>query len=234
MRGVVSVRVDPSSRALVTYSSKSEYAYDVLKRRILSEELAPGSVIGQERIAAEIGVSTTPLREALKRLATEGLVDLGAHRDARITELSAEEAASLFEIRRVLDPLAVGYAAERRTEDDLRAVRDALERLHPLTGTADWTSLEAHRAFHHAIYRASQNTELISILDRLWDKTDRYRQLALRTPRSAEDLDRSRREHHALADAVEAGDIDLAADLMREHIDHSLGHRALASLRDGD
>ncbi|HEY1135581.1 MAG TPA: GntR family transcriptional regulator [Nocardioides sp.] len=217
------------------FQSKSDYAYTVIKGRILAEELAPGSVVSQERVAAELGVSTTPLREALKRLATEGLVLLGAHRDARVTELSAHEARSLYEVRAAVDPLAARLAAERRESDDVAAIEEALGRLEPLTGRADMDHLVAHRAFHRAVYTASHNLPLVGVLEGLWDKADRYRQVGLRsTPDSAADVERVRREHHALAAAVLDGDAEEAERVMRHHVAHSLGRRAIATLEAGD
>ena len=95
--------------------TKAEIAYELVRDQVLRGGLGPGAVIPQADLARELGISTTPLREALRRLMTEGLVELDAHRDARVTRLTAEEARDLVEIRRSLDPLAAGLAAERRT-----------------------------------------------------------------------------------------------------------------------
>lgn len=215
------------------FLSKSDYAYEVLKQRILSEELAPGAVISQERLASEIGVSTTPLREALKRLATEGLVQLGSYRDARVTMLSAQEARSLYEVRLNLDPLAAHLAAERRTDADVAAIQASLERLHPLSGAVDWEALTAHREFHRSVYRASANLPLVEVLEGLWDKTDRYRRVGLKKhPATDEDQERVRSEHQALAAAVVAGDAQQAREVMHAHILNSLGRRAIDDLSD--
>src|SRR5215212_7275999 len=116
------------------YVTKSDYAYTRLREGVLSGELAPGTVLNQANLAKTIGVSTTPLREALRRLKAEGLVELDAHRDARVTELKAEEARDLFEVRRSLDPLAAALAAQRRTKADIAEIREALQGLEPLPG----------------------------------------------------------------------------------------------------
>lgn len=215
--------------------SKSDYAYAEVKRRILSDEMPPGSVIGQEALAAELAISTTPVREALKRLASEGLVRLETHHDARVTEVSAEEARHLYEVRQSLDPLAVGLAAERRTEADARAIEKALHNLRPLSGVADLGSLVAHREFHRSIYRASQNLPLTGILEGLWDKADRYRQVGLRARRVEEagEVSRVQAEHEALAAAVLQGDPGKAREVMSEHIARSLGRHAIKTL-EGD
>lgn len=208
------------------YETKSEYAYRELRRRILGGDLAPGSGINQFTLAKAIGISTTPLREALKRLKGEGLVELDAHRDARVTPLRAEEARDLLELRRALDPLAVALAAERRTDADVKAIREAAEGLRALPGDPEDEDLVAHRRFHAALYRASHNALLVEALDGLWDKTDRYRRLALEVDRGDAARERTDREHRALVDLVVAGDAEGASAVMREHVDTSLGAQA--------
>ena len=109
-------------------ATKAEVAYELVRERLVRGELVPGAVIQQGALARELGISTTPLREALRRLMSDGLVELDARRDARVTRLTAEEARDLVELRRSLDPMAAGLAAERRTRQRLAAVssiRDA-------------------------------------------------------------------------------------------------------------
>jgi DNA-binding GntR family transcriptional regulator len=215
------------------FVTKSDFAYQSLRDRILSGELAPGEVLNQAALAPSIGVSTTPLREALRRLKAEGLVELDAHRDARVSSLTAEDARDLLEMRRALDPLAAALAAERRTEDDLRAMRSAAEDLQPLRPDPAVAHLAAHRRFHTAIYAASHNDLLISTLDGLWDKADRYRRLGLGPDHGQAERDQKAAEHAALLDAVVAGDSAGAGDIMRRHIDTSLGAKAAARLAAG-
>ncbi|MFE1166058.1 GntR family transcriptional regulator [Nocardiopsis sp. NPDC058789] len=215
--------------------SKSEYAYEEIKQRILADELSPGEAVNQEGIAAELGISTTPVREAFKRLASEGLMALATHKDARVTELTLTEAQSLYEVRLNIDPLAARWAAERRSEADIALVRQAVSALHPLTGTSELPALIAHREFHRAIYRASHNEPMIEILDSLWDKADRYRQFTLKYRADTEaEIERVRGEHQALADAVIDGDPSGAEDIMRQHISRSLGRQAVEKLRAGE
>ena len=148
------------------FETKSDYAYRQVRDRILSGELQPGAVIQQRDLASLIGISTTPLREALRRLKSEGLVELDAHRDARISPLRAEEARDLLELRKSLDPLAAGLAAQRRTKADIQAIRTALPMWSPLPTPPEIGQLVAHRNFHAAIYRASHNDLLIGRLGR--------------------------------------------------------------------
>jgi DNA-binding GntR family transcriptional regulator len=211
------------------YNTKSDFAYTVVREKILSGEFAPGQVLNQATLARTIGISTTPLREALRRLKSENLVDLDAHRDARVTELTAEEARDLLELRRSLDPLAAALAAERRTKADIKDIRDAAN-VEPLRHGFGVEELEAHRRFHRAIYRASHNDLLIGTLDGLWDKADRYRRVGLVGEHGHEERDRKADEHRRLVDCVVAGDTEGAAAVMHRHISTSLGARAATRL----
>jgi len=210
--------------------TKAELAYGLVRERIVRCELEPGAVIQQGRLARELGISTTPLREALRRLMSDGLVELDAHRDARVSTLNAEEARDLVEVRRSLDPLAAGLAAERRTRADLELIRATAADLVPLRADPKLEELGSHRLFHHAIYSASHNDLLVQTLDGLWDKADRYRRLALEVERSQEDLNRTHAEHLALVEAVAAGDAETAAAVMRDHVNASLGAKAATRL----
>lgn len=207
--------------------TKSDFAYRQVRDRIVGGELEPGAVIQQRELARSIGVSTTPLREALRRLKSEGLVELDAHRDARVSALRAEEARDLLEVRRSLDPLAAALAAERRTNADIQAIRAAADGLAPLPTHPTAGQLAAHRHFHAAVYTASHNDVLIGTLEGLWDKADRYRRLALRPDRGQAARDQKAKEHDALIECVALGDSAGAADVMREHIDTSLGAAAV-------
>src|SRR5688572_24339519 len=208
------------------FATKSEFAYTRVRELILSGELEPGAVINQAVLARQIGISTTPLREALKRLKQQGLVELDAHRDARVTPLDAEEARDLLEVRRSLDPLAANLAADRRTKQDVAEMRSSLDGLQALPSNPSVQQLVAHRRFHTAIYRASHNALLVETLDGLWDTADRYRRHGLQVERSAEERATKAREHALLLEAVVEGDGDTAADVMRAHIETSLGAKS--------
>src|SRR3712207_4768517 len=142
------------------HATKSDLAYTRVRELILSGELEPGSVINQAGLAKEIGISTTPLREALRRLMQQGLVELDAHRDARVTQLDAAEARDLLEVRRSLDPMAASLAAERRTRQDLAEMRAGLDGLDALPSNPTMTQLIAHRRFHPPVVREAKSTRL--------------------------------------------------------------------------
>jgi len=213
--------------------TKNEYAYAAVRDRIMSGALPHGAPVSQEALAAELRVSTTPLREAMRRLASEGLVVLDAHRDARVAALTVDEARSLFEVRQQLDPLALRLAAERRDDADTADIKSAATSLKPLDAGSGLEALAAHRAFHAALYRASHNDLLVSLLDGLWDKADRYRRAALEArDDSPADRNRVQREHKAMMAAVLDGDPDAAERHMRSHVANSLGRRAIDLLAD--
>jgi DNA-binding GntR family transcriptional regulator len=219
------------------FATKSDLAYRRVRDLILSGELEPGAVLPQASLARTIGISTTPLREALRRLKQEGFVELDAHRDARVAPLDAAEARDLLELRLALDPYAAALAAERRTEVDVAAIENALADLEALPRSPTPAQLASHRAFHAAIHRASHNRLLAETLDGVWDKTDRYRRHALETDRSAEEKAARAVEHRQMFEAVRDGDAEVAADLLRHHVETSLGARSAVRLdleRDAD
>lgn len=223
---------DPQHSDDPGFATKSDLAYIRVRGLILSGDLAPGAVLQQAALAQTIGMSTTPLREALRRLKQEGLVELDAHRDARVRPLDATEARDLLELRRTLDPLAAGLAAERRTETDLAEITAALDGLEALSARPSLSQLESHHRFHAAIHRASHNALLVDTLDGLWVKTDRYRRHGLEAGRSDAERDARAAEHRQLVEAVRDGAADTAAELMRRHVETSLGARSADRLAD--
>ena len=153
------------------YQSKTDAAYTELRGRILDGRLEPSSPLNQEQLAAELGISTTPLREALRRLESEGFVLMPAHRDVVVTPLEPTELRVIYDVRRELDSFAAGLAATNHTDEDAAGMRASCTALRSRTGDP----ILRNRAFHRAIYLASHNHVLIEILDTLWDRSDRYR-----------------------------------------------------------
>lgn len=196
--------------------TKARAVYAELRRRILTGELAPGLTVNQESVAAKLGVSITPLREALRRLEMEGLVRLEAHRNVIVPPLTREELVELYVIRIELDPLAARLAAESASEAEIASI----VRLSNQKAARDpVVQLELNRAFHKAIYSACGNAALITILDQLWDRTDRYRLILVK-----QEVDRgpmSTSEHVDIANAIAARRPKEASQLMRQHISRS-------------
>jgi DNA-binding GntR family transcriptional regulator len=212
------------------YSSKSDVAYAEVRRLILTGALPAGSKLAQYDLAETLGMSITPIREAVRRLSGEGLIDLDTFRNARVAPISATEARQLYEVRLSLDPTAAELAASRRTDADIAQMRETLDKLLPVTRQWGEEALIAHRAFHRSLYMASHNDVLINMLEDLWDKSDRYRRLGLELPPGSESRDRDWSEHHQMLDLIMAGKGAEVADLMRRHISNSLTASAIQAL----
>lgn len=223
-----------SSPVTSVFSSKSDVAYHELRRHILTGSLEAGSRLQQYELAAQMGMSITPLREAIRRLSSEGLLDVDTHRDVRVACVSVREAQQLLEVRLALEPSAVSLAARHRTAADVAAMRDAAARLLPVTRAWGEDALIAHREFHRALYVGSHNDVMIKLLDDLWDKSDRYRRLGLDLPPGDEPRTADLDDHHRILDLVIAEDGEAAAELTRIHIERSLGAQAIDALRQRD
>jgi DNA-binding GntR family transcriptional regulator len=213
------------------FQTKADHAYYHLRIEIARGALPAGEPINQEELARTMGISVTPLREALRRLAAEGFIVLAAHRDARVAPLSAEEAQNLRELRVPLESLAAGLAAERITEPQRTELQTLAAQLQPLDEHATEQALDAHRAFHAAIWMAAGNPPLYTTLDLLWDRADRYRRHSLDEIRGSGAMRSADfQQHFELLDLILAGDREAAAELMRRHVEESLLSRGATAL----
>ena len=218
-----SVLVEPLVPVSLQTVTKAEAVYLETRSRILKGMLAPGSAVNQEVLAADLGVSITPLREALRRLEMEGLIRLEAHRTMIITPLTSRELDEMYAIRVELDPFAAGLTAVNVSEVQLEIIyRLARQK----TATDPILQLERNRGFHRAVYSSCGNNALINLLEQLWDRTDRYRLILIREELLGRST--SQPDHIDLANALAARKADLAARLMRVHIKRS--HARIASV----
>jgi DNA-binding GntR family transcriptional regulator len=211
-----------------TFTSKADIAYAEIRQQILDGRLEAGSKLRQYDLAEALGISITPLREAIRRLSGEGWIILEGHRNARVAEMDFDEARQVFETRRALEPAAVALAAVRRLNSDIARMKEALEKMLPVTREWGESAIAAHREVHQAIYSASRNAVMIRMLNDLWDKSDRYRRLGLALPPGEGPRTRDFEEHGQMVDLIVDGEADRAAELMRSHIDNSLTAAALA------
>lgn len=208
-------------------TSKADVAYAEIRQQILDGRLQAGSKLAQYALADAMGISITPLREAVRRLSGEGWIVLDTHRNARVAGLDLDGAGHVLEVRRALEPAAAALAASRRSDEDVAALRVALRRLVPVTRATGDAALVAHRDVHRALYCASHNEVMIRVIDDLWDRSDRYRRVGLQLPIGNEPRTRDFDDHHELVELVVAGEADAAAALMARHIDGSLTATAL-------
>lgn len=214
------------------FSSKADVAYAELRRLILNGGLPAGSRLAQYELAEQWRMSITPLREAIRRLCGEGLIEIDNHKDARVSAIGADEARQLFEVRVALEPAAVALAAERRTDEDIAAMKDALTHLVPVTRQWGEEGLCAHSAFHRTLYVASHNDVMIRTLDDLWAKSDRYRRLGLMLPAGDEPRIIDYNQHHQMLELVVDQDVAAAHALAKLHIENSLTASAIDALED--
>jgi DNA-binding GntR family transcriptional regulator len=195
----------------ITTTTKAEAAYAELRARILDGSLAPGASLEQSTIAQDYGISTTPVREALRRLESEQLVVVKAHHGPRVAELSTSELHDLFAVRLELDPLAASLAATEATAAQMVQIRTIIEKRMDTPAER----VAANRQFHRSIYQACANPVLAQVLDSLWNRCDRYRFLLLG---SGDGLNVDEAEHHAMVDAMESRNAKEMRRLVRSHV----------------
>jgi DNA-binding GntR family transcriptional regulator len=196
----------------LNFTTKAEAVHGEIRRRILSGILEPAARLNQDALAVELGVSVTPVREAVRRLEAEGLVHFQAHKTAIVAPLSPDELRQVYDVRLHLDPYAGALAATRADEAGLTEI-DRLARAPVSDNPVEQVAL--NRAFHRSIYSRSGNAPLTEILDRLWESTDRYR---IRLLSQNVHVLSAAREHVQIAQALHARDADRVARLIHAHI----------------
>lgn len=199
-----------------------ELAYAQVREWILNGEVHPGEVLDQGVLAAAVGVSTTPMREALRRLEAEDLLSINAHRRVVVSPLSLRELDEIYAVRFELDPLAARLASGRADDALLDELASVIEAEPP--GEIK-ERLALNRRFHAGIYRASGNEVLVRILDSLHDRSTRYRLLLVA---SDEDVEVAYREHREILDALRCADGEALAKLTRLHLEASRATMAVA------
>ena len=190
-----------------------EHVLDELRSAILAGELAAGETLRQEELAERLGVSRMPVREAIKRLHSEGLVEVLPSRRVRVAALSRAEIEDIYDMRAALEPLAVRLAVPRLTKAQLREAAYALEAAED-EEDADTFGVR-NAAFHLALMNPCERPRLLNGIASLLDLSDRYQRAALR-----DDAHNAlvRAEHAALLEAARAGDADEAARLTEAHV----------------
>jgi DNA-binding GntR family transcriptional regulator len=196
--------------------SRSDQAYHLLKEAILSLRLRPGEAIVETHLARQLGISTTPLREALARLKREGLVDGHPFKGACVAPVTLDDAREVLEIRASLEADAVVSARVRLTDADLASLHELLDQQRSALRLDALDQCSAlGKQFHMLLLRSSHNRHLNAIFENLDDHFQRIRLLSGHIPRR---LQESLEEHSAILAAVEAGDGMRAALLVREHL----------------
>jgi len=199
----------------VAVPSRTEAVLDAVKHAILTGRLAPGQPLIETELAGQLGVSKTPVREALKTLAGAGLVTMSPYKGASVRLVDDALAHSVYDIRVLLEPEAVRRSASN-TEAAGHAwltAEAALDRADRAADRAD--RQEANREFHRALYAGCGNDLMVGILDGLRDQTALVSTVVWTRNASWE---QEASEHRAILEAIRAGRADVAASLLEEHI----------------
>ena len=204
---------------LDSYQPLREVVCETLRDAIRKGILKPGERLMEIQLAEELGVSRTPVREAIRKLELEGYVIMMPRRGTYVANLSIRDVNEVFEIRTSLDSLASGLAAERITDEEL----ERLQRLLVLIGEYIETNnmekiVETDTEFHDLLYQASRNTRLVGIIFNLREQLTRFRTTSMGFPgRLAATLE----EHRRIVEAIAQGDVKEAQAAAEYHMEKS-------------
>jgi len=193
----------------------ADQAYLVLRELIVSLELAPGALVKEPELVERLGIGRTPVREALRRLAQERLIEVFPRRGMVVTTVDVRDLARLCEVRLALEPEAARLAAERATQADLDEITALLTELAARRRRDDRALIGLDRRIHSAIYHASHNDFLAETLEEYYTHALRIWMLGLEKT----GLKAAVHEHAELLGAVLRGNGARAADLMRAHVE---------------
>jgi len=187
-----------------------------LADEIVRGALLPGAALDETRIANRFHVSRTPVREAIRLLAASGLVEVRAHRAAVVARPSADQLVGMFEVMAELEALCAGFAAERMTSIERRALEDIHEELRVMIQSGDPQRYhEVNEAFHNSIYNGAHNTYLAEITLATRARVQPFRRAQFR---NLGRLAKSHVEHDRVVEAILRGEHDLAGSAMYAHI----------------
>ena len=196
-------------------ASFADRAYYAIRDLIVTLELPPGAVVKEPDLTARLGIGRTPVREALRRLAQERLIEVYPRRGMFVTTVDVRDLARLCEVRLALEPEAARLAAERATQADLEEMNGLLVELDGPRRRDHRALIDLDERIHRAIYHASHNPFLVETLEEYYAHALRIWMVAL----GRTDLGAAVGGHHAVLEAVVSGNGARAARLMREHIE---------------
>jgi DNA-binding GntR family transcriptional regulator len=197
-------------------------AYERIRAAILTGRLAPGAIYSQADLTRLLGVSRTPLREATRRLQSEGFFEHQPKRRLRVSPLEPDDLSALYAMRIALEPLAVRLAMPFMARNDLAPLRAHLSAMHEACAAGDYEAARIpHRDFHQLLY-ARAGERMVREVQELRDHAERYRRLVFADAAdSVAMLGASAAEHDAIADAATDRDGDRCAELIAQHLTRS-------------
>ncbi len=206
--------------------SLEDMVYSRLEEEILSGELKRGTSLGEIALAKRLGVSRTPIRSALHRLAEEGLVEIVANKGAAVIGINADDLIDIYRIRERLEGLASSLAAKRITESELEKLAEAVDLAEFYIKRSDTEHIkELDTVFHSIIYQASGSRFLSRTLSELHRKIKSYRKRSLAVPGR---LEKSEAEHREILEAIKEGNAELADRLTSNHVKRALDNMLVA------
>ena len=212
-------RPGPALGPITTRPSRTQEVLDVVRSSIVTGELLPGSLHSVAELAETLGVSRTPVREALIELASRGMVQFERNRGVRILQTSIHDLEEIFEMRLMLEVPATAQAVARMSPAEIRALRSQLALMEQAAAAGDESRLWIHdRGFHHMLLAASGNRRLADYVDGL---RDMVLVQGVTTAGRARSLAAIVAEHEAIFERVAAGDADGAAAAVGAHIEHT-------------
>ncbi len=189
---------------------------DELRQSILTGELSPGERIRQEELAEQFGASRIPVREALRILVTDGLVNMVSNSGAWVSSLTQDECSEQYQIRERLEPLLLRYNVPALTPDDLVRATELVEQMKKAPDLEAFMRLD--REFHWITYSRVETNILSELIERLWNTTQPYRRVFMKLVRSEGGIEVTHLEHELLLEAIKRGDSEEAENLLRGHI----------------
>ncbi|HPF83918.1 HTH-type transcriptional repressor RspR [bioreactor metagenome] len=203
------------------YTTSADYAYQELRHRIITKQLKPGQRLPEVNIAVQMGVSRTPVREALRRLASEGLVIIIPNSGARLAAPTVREIEDTFLVREQLECLAIRLAAERIGDRHLRRLEEALvEEARAIEERDLETYLEVNEAFHKAVADASGNRVLAEYVENILARTNAY--VVFYDPFYQNETTPTVDSHKEILMALRAHDSEKSVKLMKRHLKESI------------
>ena len=193
-----------------------DVVFNTLRQAILRGELKPGERLMEIQLANKLGVSRTPIREAIRKLELEGLVLMIPRKGAEVAEITEKNMLDVLEVRRALEELAVKLACERITEEEIQELKEAADAFQKILSEKDITKIaEADEAFHDVIFKSTGNDRLIQLLNSLREQMYRYRLEYLKREEYHPQL---LEEHQQIIDRITRKDQSEAAELIDRHI----------------
>jgi len=202
------------------YLPLRDVVFNTLRQAILRGELKPGERLMEIQLANKLGVSRTPIREAIRKLELEGLVLMIPRRGAEVAEITEKSLRDVLEVRRALEELSVQLACKRISQEQIAKLKEAAKEFEVVLKNGDVTAYaEADVKFHDIIYDASDNQRLIQLLYNLREQMYRYRVEYLKRPEVHEQI---LEEHKFIIEMIEKGDIQRAVKAVCRHVDNQV------------